>query len=90
MLANAASTAPSSRGNRDASPTTRSTFDAPRALRFSLATSSIAGALSIPMTRSTRGASPAATKPVPVPTSATWEAWPIPETSAIFSMTRSS
>src|ERR671921_807021 len=59
MLANAASTAPSSRGKCVASPTTRSTFAAPRARRFFLATSSIAGALSIPTTRSTRGAIPA-------------------------------
>jgi hypothetical protein len=46
--------------------------------------------LSIPTIRSTCGAIPAATKPVPVPTSATSEASPIPETSAIFSITRSS
>jgi hypothetical protein len=45
---------------------------------------SIAGTLSVPMTRLISGASPAATKPVPVPTLTTSEAPFVPNTSAIF------
>jgi hypothetical protein len=66
MLANAASTAPSSKGSRETAPATSSTLGRPRARRFSRATPSIAGAPSMPTTPLTRGAIPA-TEPVPMP-----------------------
>ena len=66
MLANAASTEPSSKGSQETSPVTRSTLGRPRARRFSRATPSIAGASSMPTTRLTRGAIPA-TESFPVP-----------------------
>jgi hypothetical protein len=70
MLANAASTEPFSKGNREISPATRPTVGRPRArenLRaIPRATPSIAGAPSMPTSCWTRGAIPV-TEPVPVP-----------------------
>lgn len=94
MLAKAASIEPSASGSSERSPSTRSTFSAPRASRFSRAISSIPGELSTPITRPTLGARPAATKPVPVPTSTTCVGPPLceetPERSDIRFITLSS
>ena len=90
MLANAASTEPPSSGSVFTSPSSSSTFATPSSPRFFSATASMAGELSTATTRATLGAIPAATKPVPVPTSTTVMLASAPETSAILSMTRPS
>ena len=66
MLANAASTAPFSKGSRETAPATSSTLGRPRVRRFSRATPSIAGAPSMPTTPLTGGAIPAM-EPAPMP-----------------------